>query len=319
MAEIVSGLAMSHVALVPDAPHSDQVESLREGWAECTKEVGAAGPIDAVVAFVDDHFENFSRNMMPAIGLSTADENVGPPHAYLDWLQVDRRSVPGHPDLAEHVLAGLIEDGFDVTRLGPVELGHNYMEPLRHLEVLEGVPVVPIFINVFTRPTPSPVRIFELGRSVRDRLEATDIAERVLVIGTGGLSHDPYYWHEGLGDIDDPFFHRMYRFQHVGLDYLKEDPELFSDLGRREDELGRSGNAPINEEWDRRLLQAFRDGDKDYVMALRTEAMIDAGGLGANEALNWIAVMGAMGGRPARYTKYEPVQEWITGFGFAIF
>lgn len=318
MAEIVAGLAMSHVALVADAPDSEQIANIRGGWSECARQVEAVQPLDAVVAFVDDHFENFSRRFMPAIGVATAGAHIGPPHAYLDWLGMDRREVPGHASLAETLLTALTRDGFDPTRLASVELGHNYMEPLRHLAALEGVPMVPVFLNAFTQPTPPPERAYRLGSVVARALAGVDDVGRVLVIGTGGLSHDPMYWHEGLV-TDDPFYQRMYRFQQQGLAYLEEDPDLFSDLGRREDELGRSGKGLINADWDQRFLQALADGDVDYVRRLVPDEMVRDAGLGANEALNWVAVMGAMGGRPAKYTLYEPVQAWITGFGFAIY
>ena len=32
--------------------------------------------------------------------------------------------------------------------------------------------------------------------------------------------------------------------------------------------------------------------------------------------LNWMAVLGAMGGSPADVIAYEPVIEWITGMGY---
>ena len=40
------------------------------------------------------------------------------------------------------------------------------------------------------------------------------------------------------------------------------------------------------------------------------------GGHGGHEILNWMAVMGAMGGAPAEVIAYEPVMEWICGMGY---
>src|SRR5690606_10756466 len=51
------------------------------------------------------------------------------------------------------------------------------------------VTLVPICINTVQHPLPSPARCLALGRAVGEALRAWDGDERIVVLGTGGLSH----------------------------------------------------------------------------------------------------------------------------------
>jgi 2,3-dihydroxyphenylpropionate 1,2-dioxygenase len=46
------------------------------------------------------------------------------------------------------------------------------------------------------------------------------------------------------------------------------------------------------------------------------EDIEQGGGHGGHEILNWMGVMGAMGGAPAHIIGYEAVMEWICGMGY---
>ena len=51
------------------------------------------------------------------------------------------------------------------------------------------VKIVPVSINTVQHPLPSVARCLKLGRSIGRALESYEEALRVLVVGTGGLSH----------------------------------------------------------------------------------------------------------------------------------
>jgi protocatechuate 4,5-dioxygenase beta chain len=51
------------------------------------------------------------------------------------------------------------------------------------------VKVVPIFVNVIQYPVPLPSRCYEMGRVLREAIETYDSEDRVVILGTGGLSH----------------------------------------------------------------------------------------------------------------------------------
>jgi protocatechuate 4,5-dioxygenase beta chain len=49
--------------------------------------------------------------------------------------------------------------------------------------------VVPIFVNTIQYPIPTPQRMWDLGRLLRRAIESWPGDDRVIVMGTGGLSH----------------------------------------------------------------------------------------------------------------------------------
>jgi protocatechuate 4,5-dioxygenase beta chain len=51
------------------------------------------------------------------------------------------------------------------------------------------VKVVPICINTVQFPLPTAQRVYKLGQAVGEAIRAWDSDERVVVLGTGGLSH----------------------------------------------------------------------------------------------------------------------------------
>jgi len=93
-----------------------------------------------------------------------------------------------------------------------------------------------------------------------------------------------------------------------------------------EDCLGRKVEVPKNVERIAALYSfagyavgLLGRGDKDGLFAMTFEEIEKQGGHGGHELLNWMAVMGAMGGAPARVLGYEPVIEWICGMGYLVY
>jgi 2,3-dihydroxyphenylpropionate 1,2-dioxygenase len=101
---------------------------------------------------------------------------------------------------------------------------------------------------------------------------------------------------------------------------LDEDPNLLTDLGVYEVEMAAKQAQPlVNADWDREFLDALGRGDVGYMRALTYGEVEEKAGHGGHEILNWVALMGAMGGAPATVLAYEAVIEWICGIGFAIY
>ena len=193
MAEVIGGVATSHVPAVGAAidkdrmgepywaPYFAKLEPLRR-W------IGDLEP-DICVLIYNDHANAFSLELIPtfAIGLADtfrpADEGFG------------RRpvpDVPGHPDLAWHLAESLILDEFDMTLVNELEVDHGLTVPL---SVMFGqpkawpCPIVPILVNVVQYPPPTGRRCYNLGRAIRRAVDSFPGKERVLIVGTGGMSH----------------------------------------------------------------------------------------------------------------------------------
>jgi len=320
MTQVAGGIGMSHAPGLtgwPDAPPADVRERIAASVSAIRDYLLAANP-DVIVAFLDDHFDNLSRNTMPPIALGVADRNYGPPEYYFGMLRMERTlEVPSSRAFAESLLRQLVAENFDIARLGATDYCQNLMVPLHLVWPENQFPVVPLYINVFSPPLISPARAFELGRTIRRIVE--ERPERVLFLATGGLSHWPPFWNENSPE-DDEFLQRMKRFQTEGRHVLQEDRELFDDFGRYEIEMAaKSDHLLVSEDWDRRFLQAFADGDTDYMTAMTVEKIAEEAGPGGNEVLNWIALMGAMNGAPATVLSYDVSPEWITGVAFTLY
>lgn len=317
MRENMCGIGMSHAPGVlgwPDAPEIAVRERISMAVGELRKYLDERSP-DVLIAFIDDHFDNCFRNLTPTFAVGIADSHLGPASQYLDMLNFDRVSeIPSRPGLGEHLLEGLVHSGFDVARMGQVEYGNNLMVPLKLIRPSFDIPVIPVFINVFTRPIATIARVYALGQQIRQVLGSR--TERVGFIGTGGLSHWPPIWNE-RSDPEDAMLQRMKRFQTEGLSILEEDPDLWTDVGKYEIAMAEeNAQRLVNEEWDRHFLALLEKGDTDGVLSMTFESVEEEAGHGGHEILNWVALMGAMDGARAEIVGYEPVKEWICGMAF---
>ncbi len=329
MAQVVSALSMSHAPGVlgwPDAPDAAMRARIAGFHEECRQRLQDAKP-DVIIAFLDDHFENHFRNLMPSFAVGIAPSHSGPADYMMEALRYDKKVVlDGKPEIGETLLRELVRMGFDMSRMGEIEYGNNLLVPLKFIDPDFKIPVLPIYINVFSPPLPSMARCYDLGAAVR-KIVDTKLPEdmRVAFLATGGLSHWPPVWTEGAPE-DDEFLQRMKRYQTEGKHVALEDPSLYSDLAQYEIEMAskmqwplRSQHPLVNAHWDREIMEAFGQGDAQGLRQMSFDEIEAGGGHGGHEILNWIAVMGAMGGAPAHVVGYEPVMEWICGMGYVAY
>ena len=328
MAKIVGSISMSHAPGAtgwPETVQPDMKRRLDDYHRQVAEYLDAARP-DIVVALLDDHFENMFRNLLPTFGIGIADKHVGPAAHVVKLLGHHRQEhIASDPQFAEHLLRGLVHKGVDVARMGAVEYGNNLITPLKLIRPQFDLTVVPFFTNVFTPPLPPCWRAYQVGEALRDVIEAYPGDTRVVLLATGGLSHWPPVWNDESPE-GDAFLQRMRKFQTYGKAALAEDPNIWDDLGKYELEMAAKNQWPlnsdhplVNEEFDREVMRAFERGDVDYFRRLSYDEVQRKAGHGGHELLNWLIVMGAVGGRPSRIIGYEPVIEWICGMGYLVY
>jgi protocatechuate 4,5-dioxygenase beta chain len=220
MARIIAGVTTSHVPAIGAA--IDLGKTQEPYWQpvfngyEFSKRWIAGQKPDVVVLVYNDHASAFSLELIPtfAIGcaesFAPADEGWGP------------RPVPvvqGHPELAWHIAQSTILDEFDMTIVNRMDVDHGLTVPL---SLLFGQPdawpckVVPLAVNVVQYPPPTGNRCYNLGKAIRKAVESFDQDLRVMVWGTGGMSHQLQGPRAGLinREFDTQF-----------LDRLTADPE----------------------------------------------------------------------------------------------
>jgi len=220
VAEIIAGVGTSHIPAVGAAidkgrtqdpywaPYFAKVEPVRQWMAEVKP--------DVCIVVYNDHANAFSLEIIPtfALGLAAefpvADEGYGP------------RPVPtvfGHPDLAWHLAESLILDEFDLTLVNEMTVDHGLTVPL---SVMFGepdewpCPIIPLCVNVVQYPPPTGNRCWRLGQAIRRAVESYPGAERVIIVGTGGMSHQLHGERAGLINTE---------FDGAFLDDLVSDPE----------------------------------------------------------------------------------------------
>lgn len=225
MAEIIGGIGTSHVPAVGAA--LDKKQTADPYWAPYfaktvpAKEWMARAKPDVLILIYNDHASAFSLEIIPTFALgmaedfAIADEGFGP------------RPVPdvvGHPELAWHLAESLVADEFDITMVNDMTVDHGLTVPL---SVLFGQPdtwpcrVVPLAVNVVQYPVPTGARCLKLGQAIRRAVASFGGAERVVVVGTGGLSHQISGERAGL--INTEFDTRF-------LDLLVTDPDAASSI-----------------------------------------------------------------------------------------
>jgi protocatechuate 4,5-dioxygenase beta chain len=220
MAKITAGVGTSHVPAIGAA--LDLGKSAEPYWKrvfdgyEFSKKWIAEEKPDVVILVYNDHATAFSLELIPtfAIGCAAefqpADEGWGP------------RPVPvvkGHPELAWHITQSVILDEFDLTIVNKMDVDHGLTVPM---SLMFGqpeewpCPIIPLAVNVVQYPPPTGNRCYNLGKAIRKAVESFDQDLKVMIFGTGGMSHQLQGPRAGLINSE---------FDNAFLDGLVNDPD----------------------------------------------------------------------------------------------
>jgi protocatechuate 4,5-dioxygenase beta chain/2,3-dihydroxyphenylpropionate 1,2-dioxygenase len=148
----------------------------------------AARP-DVIVGISNDHMTNFFLNNMPAFCVGIADVYPGPPPEFEPITGVKARRFPGHVELGRAILREAFDSGFDPAFSGELVFDDNFAGPLHFLTPEKEIPLVLILINAAEPPLPSLQRCYQFGAVLRRAIEKQTVAQRVALLGTGGISH----------------------------------------------------------------------------------------------------------------------------------
>lgn len=144
---------------------------------------------DVAIVFYNDHGLNFFLDKMPTFAIGAAPQYH---NADEGWGLPVLAPFPGDPTLSWYLIEQLVGAGFDMTTCQEMLVDHAFVVPMQLLWPHAGeVPVrtIPIAINTVQHPLPSAARCFALGQAVGRAIESFPQEARVLIVGTGGLSH----------------------------------------------------------------------------------------------------------------------------------
>jgi hypothetical protein len=252
---------------------------------------------DLVVIWGDDQYENFREDIIPAFCVLAYDAieyrpwaEARGPNAWDEPAEATF-ACKGHRAAAKHLVAGLLDEGFDPAyAYRPLHhpLGHAFMNTLLFLDHdRQGFPypVVPFQVNCYGRrviaqqgafsplgqtptaeqldpPSPPPWRCFDLGRACARVLARSPW--RVALVASSSWSHA----------FLTPKHHLLY-------------PDVDA---------------------DRAMYESLRAGDHDAWRRTPLEA-IEASG--QQEMLNWMCLAGAMAELGRRPDEAELIQTYI--------
>jgi gallate dioxygenase len=220
MANIIGAIASSHTPTIGFAldagkqhdaawaPIFKAFEPVQQWLAEKQPDVIVVVYNDHVTSFFFDHYSAF------ALGIGNeyraADEGGG---------ARDLPPVPGHAALSRHIGQSLMADEFDMAFFQEKPLDHGCFSPLSllwpHEETWPGS-IVPLQVGVLQFPVPSARRCFKLGQAMRRAIESYPEDLDVVLLATGGLSHQVHG--ERAGFNNTPWDHQF-------LDLFENDPE----------------------------------------------------------------------------------------------
>ena len=190
MAQIVAGIACSHVPMMASGKNWDRLPetpraSLRAGFDRARQLLEDARP-DVIITFADDHFDRCFYDNLPAFLIGVGEEAAGPAIAGFDIPNV---RLPIVSDLARFILGEGLERGVDFAFSEELALDHAEIAPLTQLTPRWDIPIIPIVVNAFAPPMPTLKRCFDVGAFVGGCVERWSGSQRVAFLGTGGLSH----------------------------------------------------------------------------------------------------------------------------------
>jgi aromatic ring-opening dioxygenase catalytic subunit (LigB family) len=191
--KVVGAFTASHSPGItgwPERAEPRQRAAVEQAYDEARRRLDELRP-DAVVAVSVEHFTNFHLGNLPAFAIATADSYLGPVTAEMaGFINVEQHQYPGEAELGRHLYDFALESEFDPALVeGGLDFDENFCVPFKHLDPDSKYPLVPIIVNGVNPPWPTPKRCYDFGRMIRRAVEAQTSVQRVVVVGTGGLSH----------------------------------------------------------------------------------------------------------------------------------
>ncbi|HKX31725.1 MAG TPA: gallate dioxygenase [Blastocatellia bacterium] len=225
MARILGGIATSHSPTIGFAlDHEKQhepawapvfaaYEPIQRWLSEKQPDVLFVIYNDHATSFFFDHYSTFALGVGESYAV--ADEGGG------------ARALPalkGHAALAQHLGTALVAEEFDLSFFQDRALDHGCFSPLSllwpHQPDWPGR-VVPLQVGVVQFPMPTARRCYHLGRALRRAIESYEEDLKVVIVATGGLSHQVHGERAGFNNTEwDALF----------LELIEKDPVRLTEL-----------------------------------------------------------------------------------------
>ncbi|BBY05696.1 2,3-dihydroxyphenylpropionate/2,3-dihydroxicinnam ic acid 1,2-dioxygenase [Mycobacterium noviomagense] len=286
-------------------PSQDLLDDVNSALEQAREFVRDYDP-ELVVIFAPDHYNGFFYKVMPPFCIGTRAQGVGDYGTYAGELNVAENVAT---DCAKAVLAA----GVDIAVSADMDVDHGTVQPLEKLfGDATARPIVPIFINAVATPLGPLQRSRALGAAVGNYLATLD--QRVLIVGSGGLSHDPPM--PSLATATPEVADRIVRGRPITSEQRLARQTAVMEAAHKF-AVGRSDRRPLNPAWDHRFLEILDGGQLADLDHWSNSFISHEGGDSAHEIRTWVAAfaaLAALGPYRTMVRYYKPAAELIAGF-----
>ena len=231
MARIIGGLTSSHIPAVGNAIARELYEApywkpIFEGYPPIREWLGEHKPQVAINIY-NDHGLGFFLDRMPTFAIGAAHEYRNEDEG---WGIPQLPPFPGDPELSWHIIESMVEQEFDITSCQELAVDHGFVVPMQLF--WPGAPnnpdmprAVPISANTVQHPIPTLKRAYDFGKALHRALLSYPKDINIVVLGTGGLSHQ-------LDGERAGFINKS--FDQMCMEKIVSDPEALTRISRME-------------------------------------------------------------------------------------
>jgi protocatechuate 4,5-dioxygenase beta chain len=202
MAKIVGGFIVPHnpiMFLNPDAPKPAQKEAVLNAYDAMLDRVRELEADTAIIVGCD-HYILYGTDCLPPYVISGGDLD-GP----VDQLPgLKRAPIAAHGPLGMHIAREGSAAGVDWTVGRAMSVDHSIAIPHHYLvKPIDGMKTVAVMLACGADPFLPMRRAYQLGEQIARAVDSHAGDERIIVIGSGGISH--HVGDERMGEVNPDF------------------------------------------------------------------------------------------------------------------
>ena len=227
---VIAGIGLSHVPSVGVAYDRGKMQTpawkpLADAYAPVRGWLSELKPDVAIVVY-NDHGADFTFDKYPTFAIGAAERY---PIADEGFGTRPLPEIRGNADFSIHLCEQLVQAEFDLTVCQELAVEHGFLVPMNlcfeHGPAGWPLAAVPLQVNVIQHPLPTGRRCFKLGQAIRQAVSSYAGNLKVVVLGTGGMSHQ--LQGRRFGYMNEAFDRRF-------LDDLEKNPEELAELSHHE-------------------------------------------------------------------------------------
>jgi protocatechuate 4,5-dioxygenase beta chain len=231
MARILGGITTSHIPAVGNAVANEMFEDpywkpFFDAYPPIHKWLDKVKP-DVVINIYNDHGLGFFLDQMPTFAIGAAHEYKNEDEG---WGLKSLPPFPGDAKMSWHIIEGMVADEFDITSCQELAVDHGFTVPMQLfwpglLDNPNMPRAIPVSANTVQHPIPTLRRALNFGKSLRKAILSFPEDVKVVVLGTGGMSHQ-------LEGERAGFINR--EFDEMCMRKIVHEPEDLTAIGRHE-------------------------------------------------------------------------------------